>query len=65
MLSLSPGKGEQTGVHEFTLAGKAIGEAVVPDESLWQSFLDGVYGMSEGFFAEGRDQGVLEERDWS
>lgn len=65
MLSLSPGKAEQTGLHEYPLAGKAIREAVVPDESLWQTFLEGVYGFTEDIFAEGRDQGGLEERDWS
>lgn len=65
MLSLSPGKAEHTGLHEYPLAGKAIREAVVPDESLWQTFLAGVYGFTEDIFAEGRDQGGLEERDWS
>ncbi len=65
MLSLSPGKEEQAGIHESMLAGKRILEAVVPDESLWQTFLEGVYGFTEDLFAEGRDQGILEERDWS
>lgn len=65
MLSLSPGEGEHAGVHEYTLAGKVIREAVVRDESLWQTFPEGVYGFTEDIFAEGRDQGGLEERDWS
>lgn len=46
---------------------KQLGDAVliVPKDSLWQTFEEGVRECPDDFFAEGRDQGILEERDWS
>lgn len=41
-----------------------LGDAVilVPKKSLWKTFVEGVDGFSDDFFADGRDQGVQEER---
>lgn len=41
-----------------------LGDAVilVPKQSLWKTFVEGVDGFSDDFFADGRDQGVQEER---
>ena len=42
-----------------------LGDAVllVPKESLWNTFMDGVNSFSEDIFENGRDQGGQEERD--
>ena len=42
-----------------------LGDAVllVPKESLWQTFLDGLNGFSEDIFVDGRDQGPQQERE--
>ena len=42
-----------------------LGDAVllVPKESLWNSFMDGVNSFTEDIFENGRDQGGQEERD--
>ena len=42
-----------------------LGDAVllVPKESLWQTFLDGLNGFTGDVFEDGRDQGVQEDRD--
>lgn len=42
-----------------------LGDAVllVPKESVWKTFLDGVNGFTGDVFADGRDQGKPEERE--
>ena len=42
-----------------------LGDAVllVPKESLWNTFMDGVNRFTEDIFENGRDQGGQEERD--
>ena len=42
-----------------------LGDAVllVPKESLWQTFLDGLNGFTDNVFENGREQGVQEERE--
>ena len=42
-----------------------LGDAVllVPKESVWQTFLDGVNGFTDDVFEAGRDQGESEERE--
>ena len=42
-----------------------LGAAVllVPKESLWQTFLDGLEGFTDDIFENGRDQGVQKERE--
>ncbi len=42
-----------------------LGEAVilVPRESLWQTFLEGLDSFTDDIFQDGRDQGVQEERE--
>ena len=42
-----------------------LGDAVilVPKESMWQTFMDGLNGFTDDIFADGRDQGVQEERE--
>ena len=42
-----------------------LGDAVilVPKESVWQTFLDGLNGFTSDIFADGRDQGVQKERE--
>lgn len=42
-----------------------LGDAVllVPKESLWQTFMDGVNGFTDDIFQDGRDQGIQEERE--
>ncbi len=41
-----------------------LGDAVilVPKDSLWQTFMDGLAGFSDDIFAGGREQGAPEER---
>ncbi len=41
-----------------------LGDAVilVPKKSLWKTFVEGIDGFSDDFFANGRDQGMQEER---
>ena len=36
---------------------------LVPKESLWNTFMDGVNSFTEDIFENGRDQGGQEERD--
>lgn len=42
-----------------------LGDAVllVPKESLWQTFMDGVNSFTDDIFQDGRDQGIQEERE--
>lgn len=42
-----------------------LGDAVllVPKESLWNTFLDGVNSFTEDIFKNGRDQGAQEDRE--
>ena len=42
-----------------------LGDAVllVPKESLWQTFLDGLNGFTDDVFENGREEGVQEERE--
>jgi antitoxin VapB len=42
-----------------------LGDAVilVPKESLWQTFLEGIDGFTDDVFANGREQGVQSERE--
>lgn len=42
-----------------------LGEAVllVPKESLWQTFMDGLAGFTDDIFKDGRDQGIQGERE--
>ena len=42
-----------------------LGDAVllVPKESLWQTFLDGLNGFTDDVFENGREQGAQEERE--
>ena len=42
-----------------------LGDAVllVPKESLWNTFMDGVNSFTEDIFENGRDQGGQEERE--
>ena len=42
-----------------------LGDAVllVPKESLWQTFMDGLNSFTSDIFEDGRDQGVQEERE--
>lgn len=42
-----------------------LGDAVllVPKDSLWQTFMDGVNGFTDDIFENGRNQGVQEERE--
>lgn len=42
-----------------------LGDAVllVPKESLWQTFMDGLNGFTSDIFESGRDQGVQKERE--
>lgn len=41
-----------------------LGDAVilVPKKSLWKTFVKGIDGFSDDFFANGRDQGMQEDR---
>ena len=42
-----------------------LGDAVilVPKESLWQTVMAGLDGLTSDVFADGRDQGVQKERE--
>ena len=42
-----------------------LGDAVllVPKESLWQTFMDGVNSFTDDIFQDGRDQGMQEDRE--
>jgi len=42
-----------------------LGDAVilVPKESLWKIFMEGLEGFTSDIFEDGRDQGVQEERE--
>jgi len=44
---------------------RKLGDVVYlfPKESAWEVFLNGLNGFSDDFMAEGRDQGVEEERE--
>lgn len=41
-----------------------LGDAIllVPEGSLWQTFLEGLDSFTEDVFADGRDQGIQEKR---
>ena len=49
--------------HEVII--QKLGDAVllVPKESLWNTFLDGVNSFTEDIFENGRDQGAQEDRE--
>jgi len=36
---------------------------LVPKESMWQTFMDGLNSFTDDIFEDGRDQGVHEERE--
>ena len=42
-----------------------LGEAVilVPKESLWKTFMEGLESFTDDIFEDGRDQGFQDERD--
>ena len=42
-----------------------LGDAVilVPKESMWQTFMDGLNGFTDDIFEDSRDQGIQEERE--
>lgn len=42
-----------------------LGDTVilVPKESLWQTFMDGLNGFTSDIFEDGRNQGVQKERE--
>ena len=42
-----------------------LGAAIllVPKESLWQTFMDGLDSFTDDFFEDGRNQGVQNERE--
>ncbi len=42
-----------------------LGDAVllVPKDSLWQTFMDGLDSLTDDIFENGRDQGIQEERE--
>ena len=42
-----------------------LGDAVllVPKDSLWQTFMDGINGFTDDIFEDGRNQGIQEERE--
>ena len=42
-----------------------LGDAVllVPKDSLWKTFMDGVNSFTDDIFEDGRDQGVQDERE--
>ncbi len=42
-----------------------LGDAVllVPKDSLWQTFMDGINGFTDDIFENGRNQGIQEERE--
>ena len=42
-----------------------LGDAVilVPMESLWQTFMDGLNSFTDDIFEDGRDQGIQQERE--
>ncbi|MDR1979347.1 MAG: type II toxin-antitoxin system VapB family antitoxin [Synergistaceae bacterium] len=55
---------------EYRFAGenvyiRKLGEVVYlfPKEAAWEVFMDGLYGFSDDFMAEGRDQGEERERE--
>lgn len=47
------------------VVAQQLGDAVilVPKESLWKNFTEGLEGFTDDIFEKGRDQGVQEERD--
>lgn len=44
---------------------KKIGDAVMlyPKDLVWDTFVAGVDGFSDDFMADGRDQGIMQERE--
>lgn len=42
-----------------------LGDAVilVPMESMWQPFMDGLNSFTDDIFEDGRDQGIQQERE--
>ena len=51
--------------HVDEVVVQQLGDAVllVPRESLWQTFLDGLNEFTDDVFENGREQGSQEERD--
>ncbi|PKL38631.1 MAG: AbrB/MazE/SpoVT family DNA-binding domain-containing protein [Candidatus Riflebacteria bacterium HGW-Riflebacteria-1] len=55
---------------EYQFAGKEViiqklGNAIllVPREKAWEVFLEGLFGFSEDFMKDGREQGVDQKRE--
>jgi len=44
---------------------KRLGKAMlwIQEDALWETFMEGVNGFTDDFMADGRYQGVLEERE--
>ena len=42
-----------------------IGDAVLltPKDAAWKTFMEGINGFSDDFFADGREQGGVQERE--
>jgi len=36
---------------------------LVPMESMWQTFMDGLNSFTDDIFEDGRDQGIQQERE--
>lgn len=53
-------KDQDTVVTNLTLESE---ERVVPKESSWQTFMEGLYGFTSDVFEDGRDQGIQEDRE--
>ena len=55
---------------EFNFAGddvfiQKVGDSVilVPKDKVWETFLSGLYGFTDDFMADGRQQPKMQERD--
>lgn len=44
---------------------RKLGDIVmlVPKDTAWNTFLEGLNGFTDDFFADGREQGVIQERE--
>lgn len=51
--------------HVDEVVVQQLGDAVilVPKDSLWNTFMDGINSFTEDIFEGGRDQGVQKERE--
>jgi len=55
---------------EYNFSGKdvliqKVGSSVIlfPNDKVWETFLHGLYGFTDDFMAEGREQPLMQERD--